>query len=183
MADETRLKEIFEGIECDAEEAVAMRLRLASTLTTGYQRDTPGSALLRWSPLAAMVVVALFLVLQNQPKVELLGQDPEVLLSMAEAKQSLLVEAAMSMRESTNPAERDAARIILCKQLPPQEGLKLALEGAKESIHPAYRSFYLEYLVDHGEEFRPEEVMVEYLLDVESDETCVYLLRELLKFT
>lgn len=185
MADEKRLKEVFQTIDTHDEEMDAMRARLALRLEQESlpQQEPIRAVVTRWLPMAAILLFALVLINQNRPRVTLTGLEPDVLIDMAAVSSPLIAKQVDILRNSEDPFERDAARVILCQQLPETEALAIAMEGVQETFSHDYRSFYLEYLIDHGESVQVSEALVENMLDIENDPTCAYLLRELLKFS
>jgi len=182
MADQPQLKEAYRGIEASLEEMRRYRAGLAARLEHRHPHRPRWRFLWLAVPLAAVLVLAL---LPRRKAPEFNQHRPVEVFAMIESNrqpQRLLADAEKVHRQG-NREERLNATLVLCVMRPAAAGVYLAAEGLRLDTRPAFRAFYLEYLLDNAEDYDINRDALENLMDDESDRLCLALFEDLLKFT
>jgi hypothetical protein len=175
MADEP-LKSHYRGMEADEAEMARYRARLAERLTT--PRRWPG-----WLPAASIAAAAAVLVLLwvALPGQGLPQQDLEEIQALAESRPEKARERARMLVLRGESQDRWNALALLSLTEPEQVAVHYAAQGLQEDPRAEFRCFYLEYLLDHADEYQYNVTLLENLMDREPDRLCFKLYGQLLR--
>ncbi|MDJ0837520.1 MAG: hypothetical protein QNK37_13460 [Acidobacteriota bacterium] len=179
MATEPKLKDLYRHIEVGEAEMGTLREGLAARLSRAEPRQLPSRTWI-WTTLAAAAVLLAGLFLRPDP-VSLPHEDLESLEQWVQANGAQAPAIAERLREADGLDGHNAV-MVLCLTLSPVEGVDLAAEGLQNDPRPEFRFFYAEYLLDHADEYRFNEEIVDNLIDRETDPHLIDLLVKLLRF-
>ena len=177
MANEP-LKELYKTIRTDEREMAVYRAGLGRELSKSRQQSL-------WRGWLVAVPVALVLLLVFVPRQQALPEGtPEQLKDwvMTQTSPDTVRERAIKAFAGSDPLKRSNAALILCLLGPESQGIAIASELLPNEPRPDFRSFYLEYLLDHADEYRFNMARIENLMDDEADPLCLSLYRKLLHF-
>lgn len=169
------LKQNFDHIRIDDGELESYRGNLASNLPR--RMVFPSKALLV-IPLAAALLMYLTL-----PDSAFRQETPEEVIAFVKVAESPvdLGRRALARLESPKPQDHLNAIAILCLTQKPEDAIQMAAKGLLEDPRPAFRAFYLEFLLDNADEHRFNPDLIENLMDKEVDRHCLSLFKDLFK--
>ncbi len=173
MADKS-LKSSYRGIAAEEAEMARYRARLASALS----RPRPRRA---WLLLPATAAAAVLLFLLPGRVDEGLSQlNLAQLQQLSTVASDTLLDKARNLATDGERPDRWNAVMLLCLHESPDLAVQYAAQGVQEDPRAEFRSFYLEYLLDHADERRYNTALIEELIDREPDVLCLRLFRQLL---
>jgi len=174
MADES-LKSYYREIEADEPEMARYRARLRRSITKPSRSRI-------WMPLAATAAAALFAAwFLITPSVDFPQQTLDELKSFARTCPPEALQRAGELVRRPDGMNRLNAMMLLTLTDDSAKAVPIAAQGVLEDPRPEYRSYYLEYLLDHADERRYNCRMVEDLMDRETDQLCIKLYRQLFR--
>jgi hypothetical protein len=133
-----------------------------------------------WMPLAATAVAAVFAAwILLTPAVDFPQQSLEELQSFAQTCTPETLQKAGALVRRPDGFNRLNAMMLLTLTDEDARAVPIAAQGVQEDPRSEYRSYYLEYLLDHADERRYNCRMVEDLMDRETDQLCIKLYRQL----
>ncbi len=179
MAGEHELKQLFEGMEPSEQELAAYRSRLAATLESRSRRTRGWVWLWAGGPLLASLAVIVWLVSTPHGLPQRTLEELRTLVTVTSDLEGLR-ETAQRLEKSATGLDRHNATMMLCLTQPDGEALQAAASGVVSDPRPEFRSFYLEYLLDHAEAFELNPDRVEELMEAEEDALCLDLYARLL---
>jgi len=181
MADEP-LRSLHRDIEADEAEMSLYRGRLAGRLeTVGADRKRRALPLASGAAAVAMAIAALVFLLPRWTEHRVFPQTELVELeALAANAPSTLVARARALVTEGQPQDRLNALMFVCLTERDEGAAPYAAEGLEDDPRPEFRFFYLEFLLDHADEYLYNEERIEQLMDRESDRGCLRLYRTLL---
>lgn len=173
MADS--LKDLYSNTEPDDQELHLLRAGLRQKLP-----PQPRPVFSLWLPAAGLLTAAaiVFVLFMPQP-----GQDDPFFLSELQVMVAHHPNDALAMADRWQEKDglhRLDAMMIRVLSAPEGDAPKIAAEAILEEPRPEFRTAYLEYLLDHADEFIFDPTVVETLIDRETDPVNIKLFQTLL---
>jgi hypothetical protein len=176
MADES-LKSHYRDIEAGESEMVRYREGLRQKLA-----EPRRSKIKIWMPLAATAAAALCAAwFFMPPTADFPQQTLDELQSFALTCTPDTLQRAGELVDQPNGFNRLNAMMLLTLTDTEAKAVPIAAQGIQEDPRSDYRSYYLEYLLDHADERRYNCQIVEDLMDRETDQLCQKLYRQLFR--
>ena len=178
MADESELKELYEGIEASPEEMAVYRARLADKL-----ENRPSLSPWRWSWVAGPIAAGLIVWALFVPTIpDLSQQSLDELQSLVASTPDRDDLDSMARQASTkgNELARYNATMLVCLTSANGEALPEAAQGAVSDPRAEFRAFYLEYLLDYADAYQLNSEKIEERMDAETNAICLDLYARLL---
>ena len=180
MADQSELKSYFKSIAAEPAEMARYRGHLSQLLA----EKTASRPFFRWSWAWLPLTVALAALVYLTPWRQTMPRgDIEQIRSWVAAypNPGKLKQSAGSVARRGAGLDKLNALMVLCLVKPAGEAIQEAELGALEDPRPSFRSFYLEYLLDYGDEYQINSALIESRLDKEPDRLCRALYYQLLR--
>jgi len=176
MENERNLASTLAHISASEDEMSEYRARLSRRMS---EQPRPLRWSFIWVPLTALTVLALFLISPTHSFGPETFDDLQTWVTEVPDAQNLEQKALKQLQKGHGTNQLNAM-MVLCLMRSGEDAMNLAAQALVQENRPAFRTFYLEFLLDHADRYAFNPEFIEGLMDRERDPVCLKLMKGLL---